>query len=190
MQNCDLIRCFFFHKSNLQDLAYELISYHQTSNISCTLGGNELADLSDVVGASPVGAAPTTSSFSGFHKLGKDDCKTRWKTYKLWDLVPLILEIWWYMCGSQGISRYLSIFFNPHPNEVACPISEISTCFMCLFFLNMFWCVASFQRISRVKDECYKDAIEMLQHISTSFSPAEKLSLIQRTFDEINKVSD
>ena len=37
--------------------------YLQTSNISHTLG-NIIVDLSDVVGASPVGAAPTTSSFS------------------------------------------------------------------------------------------------------------------------------
>ena len=34
------------------------------SNISRTLVGNEIVDHSDVVGASPVGAAPTTSSFS------------------------------------------------------------------------------------------------------------------------------
>ena len=38
--------------------------YCQTSNIRHTLVGNKIADHSDVVGASPVGAAPTTSSFS------------------------------------------------------------------------------------------------------------------------------
>ena len=37
---------------------------HQTSNISHTLVGNKLPDHSDVVGASPVSAASTTSSFS------------------------------------------------------------------------------------------------------------------------------
>ena len=40
------------------------LSYHQTSNIIRTLLGNIIADHADVVGASPVGAAPTTSSFS------------------------------------------------------------------------------------------------------------------------------
>ena len=35
--------------------------YHKTSNISCTLVGNKIVDHSDVVGASPVSAAPTTS---------------------------------------------------------------------------------------------------------------------------------
>ena len=38
--------------------------YRQTFNIHYTLVGNKIVDLSDVVGASPVGAAPTTSSFS------------------------------------------------------------------------------------------------------------------------------
>ena len=35
--------------------------YRQTSNISRTLAGNKIVDHSDVVGASPAGAAPTTS---------------------------------------------------------------------------------------------------------------------------------
>ena len=38
--------------------------YRQVSNIRRTHGGNEIVDNSDVVGASPVGAAPTTSSLS------------------------------------------------------------------------------------------------------------------------------
>ena len=38
--------------------------YRQVSNISRTLVGNKIVDNSDVVGASPVGTAPTTSSLS------------------------------------------------------------------------------------------------------------------------------
>ena len=38
--------------------------YRQIYNISRTLVGNNIVDHSDVVGVSPVGAAPTTSSFS------------------------------------------------------------------------------------------------------------------------------
>ena len=38
--------------------------YRQVSNIKRTIVGNKIVDHSDVVGASPVGAAPTTSSFS------------------------------------------------------------------------------------------------------------------------------
>ena len=51
-------------------------SYHQTSNISCILGGNNVADHSDVVGASPVDAAPTTSSFSTYHLVSMVWAKT------------------------------------------------------------------------------------------------------------------
>ena len=40
------------------------IEYRQTTNISHTLVSNKIIDISDVVGASPVGVAPTTSSFS------------------------------------------------------------------------------------------------------------------------------
>ena len=40
------------------------LNYPKLSNISRTLVGNGIVDHSDVVGASPVSAAPTTSSFS------------------------------------------------------------------------------------------------------------------------------
>ena len=39
-------------------------TYRKACNIRRTLVGNKIVDHSDVVGASPVGAAPTTSSFS------------------------------------------------------------------------------------------------------------------------------
>ena len=48
---------------NIQELIHSSY-YRKTSNISRTLVGNKIVDNSDVVGASPVGAAPTTSSFS------------------------------------------------------------------------------------------------------------------------------
>ena len=50
--------------------------YRQTSYISRTFIGNETADPSDVVGASPDGAAPTTSSFSTYHLVSMDWAKT------------------------------------------------------------------------------------------------------------------
>ena len=77
-------------------------------NIRHTLVGSKIVDHSDVkkkkknhsdvFGASPVGAAPTTSSFSaffltpGFNRLGIDNCKTRQETFKFWGLVHLIPE--------------------------------------------------------------------------------------------------
>ena len=39
-------------------------TYRKTFNIRRTFVGNKIVDHSDVVGASPVSAAPTTSSFS------------------------------------------------------------------------------------------------------------------------------
>ena len=52
-------------KDNLVVQAQTTIyTYRQVSNIRRTLVGNYIVDHSDVVGASPVGAAPTTSSFS------------------------------------------------------------------------------------------------------------------------------
>ena len=56
---------------NNEELGYQLVTkhnwkvkYRKTSNISRTLLGYKIVDHSDVVGASPVGAAPTTSSLS------------------------------------------------------------------------------------------------------------------------------
>ena len=42
----------------------DVLTYRKTSNISRTLAGNKIVDNSDAVGASPVGAAKTTYSFS------------------------------------------------------------------------------------------------------------------------------
>ena len=54
-------------KSDIDDSATSIIRkkvYRQVSNIRRTLMDNKIVDHSDVIGASPVGAAPTTSSFS------------------------------------------------------------------------------------------------------------------------------
>ena len=63
--------------------------------------GTIIVDYSDVVRASPVGAAPSTSSFSTWHRasmdLGKYNCNTRWETFKFGDLVRLKSEVWRYL---------------------------------------------------------------------------------------------
>ena len=56
--------------------------YRKTSNISRILVGNKIVDNSDRVGASPVGAAPTTSSFSTSQPASMDWAKTTAKGYK------------------------------------------------------------------------------------------------------------
>ena len=53
-----------------------IFTYRQTSNIRGTLEANIIVGNSDIVGASPVGAAPTTSSFSTQHLALMDCVKT------------------------------------------------------------------------------------------------------------------
>ena len=53
-------------KKRYNDFNLLIGQYRQTSNVSYNLEGNKNVDHSDVVGASPVGAAPTTSSFSTY----------------------------------------------------------------------------------------------------------------------------
>ena len=67
---------------------------------------------SDVVGASPVGTAPTTSSFLTSH-LASVDCamKTvRQETFKFKDLVHLILETWRYLIKLTHTTKKRSDF--------------------------------------------------------------------------------
>ena len=92
--NIDRRFCWFVMYSHFGIVG---IDYRQVSNIRRNLVGNKIVDHSDGVGASPVGAAPTTSSFStptpGFIGLCKDICKARRETFKFGDLVRLILKI-------------------------------------------------------------------------------------------------
>ena len=63
MMKIQICRCMF-PEMNSEHQGLTWICYCQTSNINHTLVSNKNVDHSDVVGASPVGAAPTTSSFS------------------------------------------------------------------------------------------------------------------------------
>ena len=58
------------------DSIYDIVHYRQVSDIRRTLIGNKIFDHLDVVGASPVGAAPTASSFSTEHLASMDWAKT------------------------------------------------------------------------------------------------------------------
>ena len=49
--------------NNVFHINSSIWAYYQTSNISHTLVRSDIVDHSDVVGASPVGTAPATSSF-------------------------------------------------------------------------------------------------------------------------------
>ena len=58
-----MVKQHFILKKNLCLPLSIYEKYRQISNIRRILVGNKLVDHSDVVEASPVGAAPTTSSF-------------------------------------------------------------------------------------------------------------------------------
>ena len=66
------------------------LTYPQTSDIRCTLVGNKIVDHQDIVGASPVSAASTTSSFSISH-LASINCA---KKTARWDKKHLSFGIW------------------------------------------------------------------------------------------------
>ena len=89
-----------------------VIKYHQTSNISCTLVGNKIVDHSHVVGASPVGAAPTKFSFSTKHRASMDWTKTtaRWEekrlSFEIWCVLyqrfdGIQIDLWWWLNGQK-----------------------------------------------------------------------------------------
>ena len=65
--------CAFFDRMTFHLIAFIRVCftqhelYLQVSNIIRTWVGNEVVEHSDVFGASPVGAAPTASSFSTEH---------------------------------------------------------------------------------------------------------------------------
>ena len=61
---CELKHRNYVHICKLAVVHNRNHRYRQVSNIRRTLVGNKIVDNSDVVGASPVGAAPTKSSLS------------------------------------------------------------------------------------------------------------------------------
>ena len=66
---------------------------HKTSNISRTLVGNKIVGHWDVVGASPDGAAQTTSSFLTWRPASMyctEKTAIRDEKHLVWDLVRLI----------------------------------------------------------------------------------------------------
>ena len=50
----------------------------------------------------------------GFNGLGKDNCKTRRETFRLWDLVHLTLEVWRYWPCYNDTTLYSLLSSEPH----------------------------------------------------------------------------
>ena len=79
--------------------------YRQTSNTIRALWGNKCVDYSDVVGG-------TISSFWAKHMASVHWAKTYKmirETFNFWDLVPLVLEVWWYLPCVQPENDTLSV---------------------------------------------------------------------------------
>ena len=109
-----LVKIRYIYETNVWKVNYSEPIYRQVSNISITLVGNKIVDHSDAVGASPVGAAPPTSSSStGCIGLGEDNCTTRRETSKFGVLVRLILEILRYLVKGMicyGLITWVSFY--------------------------------------------------------------------------------
>ena len=77
--------------------------YHQTSNITRTLVGNDIVDHSDVVGESPVSAVPATSSLWTEQLYCAKTAARRDEQHFSFGIWYLILEIWRYYEKKQNI---------------------------------------------------------------------------------------
>ena len=125
-----------------QPLREDITYMPQTSNISHTLVENK-TDHSDVVGASPVTGASNKSSFSiltpGFNVLGKDRCKVRREIFKFWDLVQLILEVWWYFSHRPCLTiDWRWALMTENVEMLGCS-KNTEFFYICLFHVHTLW---------------------------------------------------
>ena len=106
-----LAKLFDFHIRSISQ-RFENMGYHQTSNIRRTLIGN-----------TPVVSLRCSWSIAcrlcsnyifilnltpGCNELGKGKCKTRRETFRVWDLVRFILEVWlyiWFVAARNSLWR-------------------------------------------------------------------------------------
>ena len=92
------------HSQQIPCVHFIIFEYHETSDITRSAVDNKIADHSDVVGSSPVGAAPTTSLFWTEHLASIDWAKTTAK----WDENHLSFGIWCDLC-IKGFTVCLSV---------------------------------------------------------------------------------
>ena len=92
-----------------------MIIYCRTSNIIGTIVGNKIVDHSDLIEASPVGTAPTTSSFSTQHPASKDWAKTTARRDKKHLSFRIWCNLYWKFESICIFSRLdmLRVYWNP-----------------------------------------------------------------------------
>ena len=90
-------------------------SYCQTYTIRCTIVRNKIVDHSDVVGASHVSTAPTTSLFSTLYMDSMDWAKTsvrrheKYFSFVIWSLDEYHVHIW-QVCPQLGCGNTCRIW--------------------------------------------------------------------------------
>ena len=105
-------------------------TYSKTRNISRTFIGNEFLYHSDVVGASPASAAPTTSSFSTWHLASIDWTKTAARGCEKQQVfsysVRFILDVWRYYIHRLHINWKVPYLHTLKTSDgaILCRISE------------------------------------------------------------------
>ena len=81
---------------------FNVATYRQTANIRHSVVGNKIFDHSGVVGAAPVSAAPSTSSFSTKHMVSMDWAQTTARRDENHFSLGIWCVLYW---GFYGISR-------------------------------------------------------------------------------------
>ena len=92
--------------------------YRKISDISRALVNNEIVDHSNVVGASPVGAAPTASSFSTWHLASRDSAKKAARQYDNFLSVGIWCDLYYRLDGNSAVLlhwgpvMYMSLYID------------------------------------------------------------------------------
>ena len=119
----------------VQSLRVFTIHYRQISDTSRTVVGNKIVGHSNVVGASPIGAAPTVSSCSTWHQASIDCAKTTArrdeKTLKLWILARLLSDIWRYIIVLM--SQSMCTLYKSYRTRVSSQYCSVVLCNYHLF---------------------------------------------------------
>ena len=112
----------------------------QTSDIRRTFVGNKIVDHSDVVGASPVGAASTTSSFSIWHLASMNWAKTIARRDE-----KHLSALWFGAACIRGLTvRLLFYAIDTSIHHLNCDFYRI---WICMLFMNMYPWTLGYRRM-------------------------------------------
>ena len=151
---------------------FATLKYHRTSNISGTLEGNKIVDHSDVVGASPVSAVPTTSlswlQWIGQRQLQEETIKTE----------VLGFDASWF----SGLTVYIGHpfpYYRPHLcDKSTCPATQRVCIVEISFFLCFFVDFSACKTVTKSSQTINQTNTDLLSNLgnktSAEFSPKHK----------------